>query len=74
MGGPWCLPLRHGVDRAPGTDSVGGGDSVSPFPQPVLVEVHPVLVSGIWGWKQCQSAGSASLATDLQSTQAVKAA
>lgn len=33
----------------------------------------PTLVSGLLGRRQCQSAGSAGLATDLQSTQAVKA-
>lgn len=63
---------------APGTNLMDGGDIVPPTPPhprmaAVLVLVPPALVSGILGRKQCQSAGSASLATDLQSTQAVKA-
>lgn len=64
---------------APGTNLIDGGDIVSPPPSPpprmaaVPVSVPPALVSGILGRRQCQSAGSASLATDLQSTQAVKA-
>ena len=50
---------------------------VAPPPPPQLSSwllPLPVLVSGLLGRRQCQSAGSAGLATDLQSTQAVKAA
>lgn len=46
----------------------------TPHQAVLLVAVSPTLVSGILGRRQCQSAGSAGLATDLQSTQAVKAA
>lgn len=50
-------------------------DSGGPLPHPVLqLPVPPALVLRILGRRRCQSAGSADLATDLQSTQAVKAA
>lgn len=77
----WVITARikqENVDRAPGTDSVDGGDSgtlMNTWSCPPGCCPHPpTLVSGILGRRQCQSAGSAGLATDLQSTQAVKAA
>lgn len=47
----------------------------NPSPNPgLLVSVPPALIMRILGRRWCQSASSASLATDLQRTQAVKAA
>lgn len=49
--------------------------TVSPSPDPgLLVSVPPALIGRILGRRWCQSANSDGLATDLQSTQAVKAA
>lgn len=49
--------------------------TASPSPNPgLLVSVPPALIVRILGRRWCQSASSAGLATDLQSTQAVKAA
>lgn len=47
---------------------------VTQLPPPALVSVPPALILRILGRVWCQSAGSAGLATDLQSAQAVKAA
>lgn len=49
--------------------------TVGPSPKPgLLVSVLPALIMRILGRRWCQSANSAGVATDLQSTQAVKAA